>query len=457
MDMGTLRGIVTAVAARRCSSGWWSGRRARRAARSSTPLARLPLEEDARGRRAGRMTRRTASSSSCSRSRTSLALPVAAVVDAPLAAARQSTTEHTTGHVWDEDLREFNNPLPRWWLWLFIITVVFGVVYLALYPGLGTYARHARLDFARRARGATPRLNAAAHREDAGAVRGARRRASWRTIRRRSTSAATCSSTTAPPATAPTAAARRASPTSTDKDWLWGGDADTVRRDHCRRPHGRDAALGRSARRAAASRTCSTYVLSLQRPQARRPATRAPGKREVRASCARPAMAPTAGQPAARRAESHRRHLAARRRARGGARDHRRRAATAPCRRTARASARRASNYWRPTCCRWAGRQRQAVGSAGDADDSPPPADAAATRRAAAHGRHRLELVPRGRARHDAVFRVPRSAARSRRRRPAAVVDHALHVYAVGFFFFWLVGAGRPRRCAGQLARPDRA
>jgi cytochrome c oxidase cbb3-type subunit 3 len=44
------------------------------------------------------------------------------------------------GHVWDEDLQELNNPLPRWWLNLFYITLVFGVVYLALYPGLGTYA-----------------------------------------------------------------------------------------------------------------------------------------------------------------------------------------------------------------------------------------------------------------------------------------------------------------------------
>jgi cytochrome c oxidase cbb3-type subunit III len=49
-----------------------------------------------------------------------------------------STTE-TTGHVWDEDLRELNNPLPRWWLWLFIITTVFGLAYLIVYPGLGNY------------------------------------------------------------------------------------------------------------------------------------------------------------------------------------------------------------------------------------------------------------------------------------------------------------------------------
>jgi cytochrome c oxidase cbb3-type subunit III len=46
--------------------------------------------------------------------------------------------DNSTGHVWDEDLREMNNPLPRWWVWLFVLTVVFSVVYLALYPGLGT-------------------------------------------------------------------------------------------------------------------------------------------------------------------------------------------------------------------------------------------------------------------------------------------------------------------------------
>ena len=50
------------------------------------------------------------------------------------------SSDNTTGHVWDGDLREMNNPLPRWWVWLFVITIVFSIVYLALYPGLGTYA-----------------------------------------------------------------------------------------------------------------------------------------------------------------------------------------------------------------------------------------------------------------------------------------------------------------------------
>ncbi len=44
-----------------------------------------------------------------------------------------------TGHVWDEDLDEYNNPLPRWWIWLFWITIVFSFAYLWFYPGLGTW------------------------------------------------------------------------------------------------------------------------------------------------------------------------------------------------------------------------------------------------------------------------------------------------------------------------------
>ena len=47
---------------------------------------------------------------------------------------------HDTGHTWDNDIRELNNPLPRWWLNLFNITIVFALVYLALYPGLGNIA-----------------------------------------------------------------------------------------------------------------------------------------------------------------------------------------------------------------------------------------------------------------------------------------------------------------------------
>lgn len=52
---------------------------------------------------------------------------------------RVMSDDNTTGHVWDEDLRELNNPLPRWWMVLFVLTIVFAAAYLAVYPGLGSY------------------------------------------------------------------------------------------------------------------------------------------------------------------------------------------------------------------------------------------------------------------------------------------------------------------------------
>ena len=48
------------------------------------------------------------------------------------------SADNTTGHVWDEDLREMNNPLPLWWVGMFVITIVFALFYLTLYPGLGS-------------------------------------------------------------------------------------------------------------------------------------------------------------------------------------------------------------------------------------------------------------------------------------------------------------------------------
>ncbi len=50
---------------------------------------------------------------------------------------RVMANDNSTGHVWDEDLKELNNPLPRWWMGLFVMTVVFAVGYLVIYPGLG--------------------------------------------------------------------------------------------------------------------------------------------------------------------------------------------------------------------------------------------------------------------------------------------------------------------------------
>jgi cytochrome c oxidase cbb3-type subunit III len=64
-------------------------------------------------------------------------------VSAPKGAAKpaggSSSQAEVTGHVWDGDLQEYNNPLPRWWSNLFWLTIAFGVVYLTLYPGLGSF------------------------------------------------------------------------------------------------------------------------------------------------------------------------------------------------------------------------------------------------------------------------------------------------------------------------------
>ncbi|MFN3686486.1 cytochrome-c oxidase, cbb3-type subunit III [Salinarimonas sp.] len=47
----------------------------------------------------------------------------------------EATGVSTTGHEWD-DIRELNNPLPRWWLWLFYVTIVWSLIYVLLYPAI---------------------------------------------------------------------------------------------------------------------------------------------------------------------------------------------------------------------------------------------------------------------------------------------------------------------------------
>ncbi len=72
-----------------------------------------------------------------------ISIVLASVIGCAVLLWMQSSAKHvegeTTGHIWDEDLQEFSNPLPSWWRWLFYITIVFSLFYLAMYPGLGTY------------------------------------------------------------------------------------------------------------------------------------------------------------------------------------------------------------------------------------------------------------------------------------------------------------------------------
>jgi cytochrome c oxidase cbb3-type subunit 3 len=56
-----------------------------------------------------------------------------------LQSVHKTAKGETSGHVWDGDLTEYDNPMPRWWAWLFYLTVAFSLIYLILYPGLGSF------------------------------------------------------------------------------------------------------------------------------------------------------------------------------------------------------------------------------------------------------------------------------------------------------------------------------
>jgi cytochrome c oxidase cbb3-type subunit 3 len=70
---------------------------------------------------------------------TTLASLVACLVLLVIASRRRKMAEdNSTGHVFDGDLVEMNNPLPLWWMVLFVLTVVFSVGYVYVYPALGS-------------------------------------------------------------------------------------------------------------------------------------------------------------------------------------------------------------------------------------------------------------------------------------------------------------------------------
>jgi cytochrome c oxidase cbb3-type subunit 3 len=133
----------------------------------------------------------------------------------------------TTGHRWDEDLAEYNNPLPRWWSWLFYLTVAFALVYLVLYPGLGTWKGtlgwsqlgqlKAEQDAAEKqfgplyAKFSAQEVEALAKDPDALAIG----------QKLFLNNCAQCH--------ASDGAGSRGFPNLTDRDWLWGGDAKTIK------------------------------------------------------------------------------------------------------------------------------------------------------------------------------------------------------------------------------------
>jgi cytochrome c oxidase cbb3-type subunit 3 len=140
--------------------------------------------------------------------------------------ADSAGSAQTTGHIWDSDLTELNNPLPRWWLWTFILSVAFGGIYLVLYPGLGTWKGtlgwSSRSEHATEATANAQRIERTLAQFAPHTVQDLARDPAALNVGRNLflNQCATCHGSDGGGAPG--------FPNLTDDDWLWGGDADTV-------------------------------------------------------------------------------------------------------------------------------------------------------------------------------------------------------------------------------------
>jgi cytochrome c oxidase cbb3-type subunit III len=134
--------------------------------------------------------------------------------------------EDATSHWWDDDITEYNKPMPRWWINLFYITIAFSIAYLAWYPGFGSFEGYG---------GWTSAKAHDADRDDAEArmalalapfddkplaelARDPQALAHGRAVF--ANHCATCHGSDARGA--------RGFPNLTDRRWNWGGDADSI-------------------------------------------------------------------------------------------------------------------------------------------------------------------------------------------------------------------------------------
>jgi cytochrome c oxidase cbb3-type subunit 3 len=174
---------------------------------------------------------------------------------------RVMATDNTTGHVWDEDLRELNNPLPRWWMWLFVLTVVFSAVYLAFYPGLGSMP--GRLQWSSvgqyqaersQAQAATAPLFAAFAKQPASElVHNTQAMAIGERLF--ANNCATCHGSDA--------RGSKGFPNLTDRDWLWGGTPERIEETITQGRVGTMPPIAAAVGTAEDVRNVANYVLSL--------------------------------------------------------------------------------------------------------------------------------------------------------------------------------------------------
>lgn len=170
------------------------------------------------------------------------------------------STGEVTGHVWDGDLEEYNNPLPRWWLGLFILTIIFGAGYLAVFPGLGNFSG---------ARGWSQveqyERQVATSREKLEARLASLKDLSLDQLATNETAMATAKNLFAANcSTCHGSDARGAKgfPNLTDADWLWGGAPDTIYATIASGRHGVMPALGTALGEKGVNEVAS-YVVSL--------------------------------------------------------------------------------------------------------------------------------------------------------------------------------------------------
>jgi cytochrome c oxidase cbb3-type subunit 3 len=133
----------------------------------------------------------------------------------------------TTGHVWDEDLAEYNNPLPRWWSWLFYLTIVFSLIYLVLYPGLGSWPGTlgwSQVGQLEREQAAAAKRYGPLYEKFAGTDVVALSKAPAALAVGEKLFLNNCAQ-----CHASDGGGSRGFPNLTDRDWLWGGDAGAIR------------------------------------------------------------------------------------------------------------------------------------------------------------------------------------------------------------------------------------
>lgn len=170
-----------------------------------------------------------------------------------------------TGHVWDGDLEEYNNPLPRWWLSLFIITVLFGAGYLLFYPGMGNFSGVGQWDSIGAYEQQMQKQQALLERrlaalQDKSLPELATDASAMATAR--NLFGANCSA-----CHGSDARGAKGFPNLTDHDWLWGGDEKTVYDSISQGRHGVMPALGGVLGQSGVNEVAS-YVVSLSGRQA---------------------------------------------------------------------------------------------------------------------------------------------------------------------------------------------